>query len=265
VVRKVGAGVSRYKPGDLVHGEWKHRQTALVTEDKLYPIREEGDCETMVFTDPARFALAAIHDANIKVGDQVAIFGMGAIGLIAVQMAKLNGAGKVIAIDLVPERLKLAEELCADLTFDPVKCDVGVAIKEATGGYGVDVAMELAGSYTALQQAIRCVHQEGLVVTAGYYGDSSDHLDLAREWHHNRITLRSSMPVWNCSHRNQPMWNLSRIERVAINLLEERKLNVKPLIWERIPFEQASKAYELISNAPGSKAKILLTYDKQVN
>ena len=265
VVCKVGDGVSRYKPGDLVHGEWKHRQTALVPEDKLYPIREEGDCEIMVFTDPARFALAAIHDASIKLGDQVAIFGMGAIGLIAIQMAKLNGAGKVIAIDPIPERLKLAEELCADLTFDPEKCDVGIAIKEATGGYGVDVAIELAGSYAALQQAIRCVHKEGLVVTAGYYGDSSNHLDLAREWHHNRITLRSSMPVWNCSHRNQPMWNLSRLERIAISLLEERKLNVKPLIWERIPFEQASKAYEMISDTPGSKAKILLTYDKRVN
>jgi threonine dehydrogenase-like Zn-dependent dehydrogenase len=265
VVSRVGAGVSRYKPGDLVHGEWKHRQTALVMEDKLYPICDEGDCETMVFADPARFALAAIHDANIKLGDQVAVFGMGAIGLIAVQMAKLNGAGKVIAIDPISDRLKLAEELCADLTINPQKCDVGIAIKEATGGHGVDVALEIAGSYDALQQAIRCVHKEGLVVTAGYYGDSSNHLDLAREWHHNRITLRSSMPVWNCSHRNQPMWNLSRIERIAISLLEERKLTVKPLIWERIPFEQAYKAYEMISETPGSKAKILLTYDRWVN
>jgi threonine dehydrogenase-like Zn-dependent dehydrogenase len=265
VVSRVGAGVSRYKPGDLVHGEWKHRQTALVMEAKLYPICDEGDCETMVFADPARFALAAIHDANIKLGDQVAVFGMGAIGLIAVQMAKLNGAGKVIAIDPISDRLKLAEELCADLTINPQKCDVGIAIKEATGGHGVDVALEIAGSYDALQQAIRCVHKEGLVVTAGYYGDSSNHLDLAREWHHNRITLRSSMPVWNCSHRNQPMWNLSRIERIAISLLEERKLTVKPLIWERIPFEQAYKAYEMISETPGSKAKILLTYDRWVN
>jgi threonine dehydrogenase-like Zn-dependent dehydrogenase len=265
VVSRVGAGVSRYKPGDLVHGEWKHRQTALVMEDKLYPICDEGDCETMVFADPARFALAAIHDANIKLGDQVAVFGMGAIGLIAVQMAKLNGAGKVIAIDPISDRLKLAEELCADLTINPQKCDVGIAIKDATGGHGVDVALEIAGSYDALQQAIRCVHKEGLVVTAGYYGDSSNHLDLAREWHHNRITLRSSMPVWNCSHRNQPMWNLSRIERIAISLLEERKLTVKPLIWERIPFEQAYKAYEMISETPGSKAKILLTYDRWVN
>ena len=137
--------------------------------------------------------------------------------------------------------------------------------RSSTGGKGVDVSIEIAGSYAALQQAIRCVHKEGLVVTAGYYGETNNHVDLAREWHHNRITLRSSMPVWNCSHRNQPMWNLARIEQVVINLLEEHKLNVKPLNWERIPFGQAAKAYEMISDVPGSKAKILLTYDKWEN
>jgi threonine dehydrogenase-like Zn-dependent dehydrogenase len=265
VVCKVGSAVSRYKPGDLVHGEWKHRQTALIPEARLYPIHEKTDCETMLFTDPARFALAAVHDASIKLGDQIAVFGMGAIGLIAIQMARMNGAGKVIAIDPLPARLDLAKELGADLTFNPRECDVGVGIKEATGGYGVDVSLEIAGSYAALQQAIRCVHKEGLVVTAGYYGDSSDHLDLAREWHHNRITLRSSMPVWSCSHRNQPMWTLARIERVAMRLLEEHKLVVEPLIWDRIPFQRAAEAYDLISATPDAKAKILLTYESSVN
>ncbi len=78
-------------------------------------------------------------------------------------------------------------------------------------------------------------------MTAGYYGDSNKPIDLAREWHHNRITLRSSMPVWNCSHRNYPMWDLPRVKQVAISMLEERKLVVRPLIWERIPFVHAAQ------------------------
>src|SRR4030095_9185754 len=91
------------------------------------------------------------------------------------------------------------------------------------------------------------VHKEGLVVTASYYGDRTTPLDLSREWHHNRITLRSSMPVWYCSHRNHPMWDLVRLERTAVSLLEEQKLNVKPLIGARIPFEGAAEAYDLRS------------------
>jgi threonine dehydrogenase-like Zn-dependent dehydrogenase len=126
------------------------------------------------------------------------------------------------------------------------------------------VAVEISGAYPALQQAIRCVHREGLVVAASYYGDQTGRIDLAREWHHNRITLRSSMPVWGCSHRWQPMWDFSRLERVAIKLLEEQRLQVSPLIGARFPFERAAEAYARIDAAPGGAVKILLTYEQQV-
>jgi threonine dehydrogenase-like Zn-dependent dehydrogenase len=260
VVLQVGPEVRTFQKGDLVHGEWKHRQTAIKTEAALYRIPDTVDEETMVFTDPARFALAAIHDAAIKLGDRVAVFGLGAIGLLALQMARLDGAAQVIAVDPIPERLELARQLGADLAINPEEEDAGMAIKQATGGWGVDVALEISGAYASLQQAIRGVHKEGLVVTASYYGDRTTPLDLSREWHHNRITLRSSMPVWDCSHRNQPMWDLVRLERAAILLLEEQKLNVKPLIGARIPFECAAEAYDLIDQSAGDKIKIILTY-----
>jgi threonine dehydrogenase-like Zn-dependent dehydrogenase len=105
------------------------------------------------------------------------------------------------------------------------------------------------------------VHREGLVVTVSFYGDEAGHVDLSSEWHHNRITLRSSMPAWGCAHRCYPMWDRARLERVAIGLLEEQKLQVKPLIGARIPFERAAEAYAMIDESPGDKVKILLTYD----
>lgn len=264
VVRQVGPEVRKLKPGNLVHGGWHHRETALLPEDALWPISDRRNCEIMVFTDPARFALAAVHDASIKLGDRVAVFGMGAIGMIALQMARLNGAQWVCAVDPIPGRLELARELGADLALNPGECDVGLSIKEATEGTGVDVAIEVSGVYAALQQALRCVHREGLVVAASYYADPGGRIDLAREWHHNRITLRSSMPVWGCSHRQQPMWNLSRLQRVAVGLLEESKLIVKPLIGARFPFAEAARAYALLSESPGPAVKVLLTYSDQI-
>lgn len=260
VILKVGADVRAFEPGDLVHGEWKHRQTAILKEAQLYRIPERVDGETMVFTDPARFALAAIHDAEIKLGDRVAVFGLGAIGMLVLQMARLDGAAQVIAIDPIPGRLEIARKLGADLTINPEEEDAGIAIKEATGGFGVDVALEISGVYASLQQALRSAHKEGLVVTASYYGNRTMPLDLSREWHHNRITLRSSMPVWDCSHRNHPMWDLARLERTAVSLLEDQKLSVKPLIGDRIPFERAAEAYALIDQSPKEKIKLILTY-----
>ena len=262
VVAEVGPEVRKLRPGDRVHGEWKHRQTAIKAEDALYPIADGVADETMPFTDPARFALAGVHDAAIKLGDRVAVFGLGAIGMLALQMARLSGAGQVLAIDPIPGRLRLAEELGADATINPMECEAGLAVKEITGDAGVDVAIEISGVYAALQQALRCVHREGLVVTVSYYGDQQGRVDLSSEWHHNRITLRSSMPVWDCSHRWQPMWDMARLERVAIGLLEEGKLRVGPLIGARIPFERAAEAYATIDQSPGDKVKILLTYDQ---
>jgi threonine dehydrogenase-like Zn-dependent dehydrogenase len=260
IVVKTGPAVRRFRPGDRVHGEWKHRETIIRREDQLYPVSDQSDEETMVFSDPARFALAAVHDAAIKLGDRVAIFGLGAIGMLAMQMARMNGAVQVIALDPIAGRLALAKELGADLVVNPAETDAGRAIKEATAGKGVDVAIELSGAYAALQHAIRGVYKEGLVVTASYYGDQAGRADFSREWHHNRVTLRSSMPVWECSHRCQPMWDLARLERTAVSLLSEARLEVKPLIGARFPFEKAAEAYAIIDGAPAEKIKILLTY-----
>ena len=93
IVLQVGPEVTRFKPGDLVHGEWKHRETILKQEDLLYPVCSQVDAETMLFSDPARFALGAVHDAAIKLGDRVAVFGLGAIGMLALQMARFEWSG----------------------------------------------------------------------------------------------------------------------------------------------------------------------------
>lgn len=260
VVRRVGPAVRSLRPGDAVHGEWKHRETVIKPEGVLYRIPPGVDGETMVFSDPARFALAAVHDAQIKLGDRVAIFGMGAIGLLAVQMARLNGALHVLAVDPIARRRELALQVGAQAALDPSADDVGLVIKEASGGQGVDVALEISGVYSALQHAIRCVRREGLVVTASYYGDAVGRVDLAREWHHNRVTMRSSMPVWGCSHRCYPLWDMERLERTAIALLEQGHLAVEPLIGARIPFARAAEAYTLIDQSPADAVKVVLTY-----
>ncbi len=259
VVRAVGPNVQRWRVGDLVHGEWKHRQTAIKPEAALYPVPASADGETMVFTDPARFALGAIHDAALKLGDRVAIFGLGAIGMLAAQLARLNGATEVIVVDPIPARLALAKQLGADVAVNPLEADAGLAIKQATGGVGVDVAVELSGAYSALQQAVRCVQREGLVVAASYYG-AAGQVDFSREWHHNRITLRSSMPVWGCTHRNHPLWDLARLESTAMGLLASQALKVAPLVGARVSFERAAEAYALIDKPGSDCIKVVLTY-----
>ena len=259
-VIEVGEGVTRYRVGDRVHGGMPHRPTNVARADQLFPLRGNMSPETAVFTDPAIFALNAVHDADIKIGDIVAVFGLGAIGLLAVQMVKLAGAAEVFAVDMLAARRELAWRFGASNVMDPAQGDVALEVKRRTGNKGADVALEISGSYAALHQAIRCVQIGGLVVAASYYTGNASALSLGAEWHHNRPTLKSSMAVWGCPHRSSPLWDLDRLERTAIDLLEQGKLTVESMITRRVPYREAAKAYELIATHPDEVLKVVFTY-----
>jgi threonine dehydrogenase-like Zn-dependent dehydrogenase len=259
-VVEIGSQVKKFRVGDRVHGGFAHRPTNVCNEDDLYPLKKGMKPETALFTDPAIFALQAVHDAQIKVGDEVAVFGMGALGLLAVQIACMNGAEQIYAVDMIGKRLELAQLFGADTVLDAGQCDAGLEIKERTDGRGVDVAIEISGAYPALQAAIRSVHPGGLLVTASYFKGYGDQLQLGAEWHHNRLTLISSMPVWDMPHRKYPMWDLKRIESTAIHLLESGRLITDPMIGMRFPYDQAADAYRLIDEHPEAAVKVLLDY-----
>jgi 2-desacetyl-2-hydroxyethyl bacteriochlorophyllide A dehydrogenase len=258
--------VSRFAVGDLVHLPFRHRQSHVFHEDseaalgRLSPLPKGFLPEQGIFLALAGVALQAIHDAHIKLGDSVVVFGMGVIGLLAVQLAKLNGATWVAAVDPLKSRRDLALGFAADATYDPAEEDVAYAIKASTPYRGADVAIEFSGDYNALNDAIRVVQMGGTVVAGGFYRGGGTPLMLGAEWHHNRVTLLSSMGVWDCPHRDHPTWNRERIHQAAVELVATGKLSTDGLITHRIPFEKAAEAYQLIESQPEEAIKVILTY-----
>jgi 2-desacetyl-2-hydroxyethyl bacteriochlorophyllide A dehydrogenase len=266
-VVQVGPEVTSFQAGDLVHLPFSHRETHTFAQGDrtnygvIAPLPAQLTPERAAVLALAGVALQAIHDAHIKLGDRVAIFGLGAIGLLAVQLARLNGAAWVVAVDPLPARRALAETFGADRSLDPTACDVGWEIKSASPHRGVDVAIEVSGQYPALHEAIRSVRMAGTVVAAGYYQGEGTALRLGEEWHHNRITMISSMGVWSCPHRDYPAWDRERIHQVAADLLASGRLRTDGLITHRIPFERAAEAYQLIDQRPAEVVKVVLTYE----
>jgi len=255
----VGPAVTTVRPGDRVVAWARHRHSSAVSEDQVIPLPpgvrpEEGVCTTL-----AAVALTAAHDAGIKIGDSVAIFGLGAVGLFTVQMARLSGAGHIYAIDLLPDRRQRALALGADEALDPAHEDAAFYIKAGTRG-GADVSIEASGSYHALHQALRCAHTAGLVVTLGFYQGGGTPLALGEEWHHNRLTMLSSMGAWGCPHRNHPMWDTDRVRRTVLDLFAKGKLDAMSLVTHRFPFLEARQAYELIDRDPNACLKAVLEY-----
>ncbi len=265
-VTEIGTDVTTFQVGDLVHLPFGHGQThtfdasVQTMHGPIKPLPAGFNPDRAVVLSLAATAIQAVHDARIKAGDRVAVFGLGVIGLLTVQLAQLECAGWIGAVDPMPARRALAREYGADRLLDPNACDVGLEIKATSSFRGADVAIEVSGRYSALHQAIRCVRVGGTVVAAGYYQKGATSLHLGEEWHHNRVTMVSSMGVWWCPHRDYPAWDVERVRATAVDFLATGRLKTDGLITHRIPFERAAEAYELIDKQPEETIKVVLTY-----
>jgi threonine dehydrogenase-like Zn-dependent dehydrogenase len=128
IVVEKGDGVRRFSVGDRVCGYGGIRETQVLdTEDNpfLLPVPEGMPWKSALCLDPAQFALGGIRDGRVRLGDRVAVFGLGAIGAIAAQMAKVAGAEYVALVDPIQKRRDAAVAVGPDAALDPLCEDVG--------------------------------------------------------------------------------------------------------------------------------------------
>jgi threonine dehydrogenase-like Zn-dependent dehydrogenase len=282
VVSEIGGNVERFRVGDRVFGHFPIRETQTADESQADPMPPGLTDEAAVCLDPVVMALA-IRDANIKLGDSVAVFGLGAIGLVTIQLAHLAGAARVIAVDPLGNRRELAQELGADDVIDPAAGDgdVGMEIRRLTGdapkspppraqtrligGYwerptqttqlGVDVAIETSGSVAALHQAIRATRFGGAICMISFYGRDATGLYLGDEFHVNQLQLISarseSLPL-----RDAPGWTLDRMVRLGLDWLAIGRINVNGIVTPIVSFEESVDAYRAIDEHPEQSIKL---------
>jgi threonine dehydrogenase-like Zn-dependent dehydrogenase len=253
-VVELGPQVSRLKLGDRVFSYGPLRQEQVWPETvRLLP--QGVPWQAAVCLDPTDFALGAVRDGHVRLGDAVAVFGMGAIGLIALQLAKLAGAHPVIAVDPLPLRRRVAGECGADLVLDPSACDAGLEIKKATAKRGADVCIEYSGHHLALQAALRGVAYNGTVVAGAWPGVYPAGLDLGAEAHFNRPRIVFSRA---CSEPNpeHPNWNEGRLFEVAWRLLCEGRLKSEAMVHPVVGFDELLVEYPKIATHPGENIKL---------
>jgi 2-desacetyl-2-hydroxyethyl bacteriochlorophyllide A dehydrogenase len=248
-VEEVGCEITDVRLGDLVWLDRPHRSEHVVTAaEALAGLLPEGiTARQAVFLALGRVALGAIHDAHIKVGDNVAIFGLGTIGQILVQLARLSGAAKVFAVDFSSKRRSAASRFGGI----PIEAgaDAGRAIKACIGGTGVDIAIEASGSYQGLHTAVAACGINGTVVVVSSYTGEASGLRLGDEFHRNGIRMISSMTVNGVPHADAPRWTLDRLNTVTRDLLRFRTIDVMPLLTHTFHITEAARAYQLIADS----------------
>ncbi|MEV1168284.1 zinc-binding alcohol dehydrogenase [Nonomuraea sp. NPDC049784] len=246
--------------GSIVWGIWGHRAEAVVPAEKLvgHVLPPGADPLTGVFARVGAIALNAVHAADVHLGDQIAIFGQGVIGLLATRLAVLSGA-RVLAADAIPDRLELARKFGAAEVIDVRAGSVAEYMRKRIEG--ADSVIELSGTHQGLHEAIRTVRKGGRVVAAGFYQGDGVGLRLGEEFHHNQVQLVSSqiggVASW-LAHR----WDVERLQRTFMALVHEGQVEVGDLISHVVPVERAAEAFDLIDKHQSEVLQLVFTFEE---
>lgn len=260
-VAELGEGVGDVALGDLVYGVWGHRSSHIVAAEYARGRKQPGGLEPIlgIFSQIGAIALNGIHDAAPRIGETVAIFGLGVPGQIVAQLAKGSGV-TVIGIDLIPGRLELARSSGAvDIAVDGREGQVAERIRELTEGRGADVAVEVSGSTRALHEAIRSVAYSSKVVALGFFQGDTQGLFLGEEFHHNRVNIVCSQ-ISGIAPELSYRWDRERLARTAMRLQAEGLLDLKPLISQVYPVEQAAEAFRVLDEEPEGALQVVLDF-----
>jgi threonine dehydrogenase-like Zn-dependent dehydrogenase len=247
---ELGVGVAGLSIGQRVWGTWGHRTDRVVGADYARGRLLAPHVEPIlgIFSRIGAIALNGVLDAQINLGETVAVFGMGVVGQLVAQLARLSGA-RVVVVDLIDSRLDLARRLGAHVTIDGRARSAAEAIKELTGGRGADICIEASGAPAALNEAIRACAYSAKVVAMGFFQGEARGLFLGEEFHHNRIDLVCSQ-ISGVSPALKYRWDALRLSTVFMDLVADARLDLKPLVSHVVPFAEAASLFELIDKRP---------------
>lgn len=257
VGRVIEAGTaSGYAGGELVFARFPHQEvyTVRVDPELLYRLPEHADPVHAVFGNLLDVAVNAMLDVPVRIGDVVVVYGLGVVGSFCAQLAKRT-AGRVIAVDPIASRRRLAASFGIDDTVHPD--DAPALIAERTGGRGADISIEVSGAPAALQPAIEGTGFEGTVVVVSWYGTKPVTLTLAPAFHMRRQRLVSSQ-VCAMGSGLAPRWDIARRMEVVWDVLPT--LHPDELITHRVPFDEAPRAFDLFDEQPDDVLAVVLTY-----
>ena len=203
----------------------------------MQEIPESVSFEEAAITEPLACVLHGVEQANVKLGDTVAIIGAGPIGLLHLLTVKKMGAGRTIMIDLVDERLGFAEKLGADATINSRRENVEARIKELTGWYGADVAIEAIGLPATWEQALKLARKGGTVLEFGGCPPRTEVKLNAEMLHYGELTVMGTFHTTPLHFRK------------ALNLIAARTIDVRPLVTRKMKLENIKEAFETLSTS----------------
>ncbi len=260
IVLEVGEGVYDIQPGDRVASNGPHAEVVCVPRNLCAKVPDSVSDEQASFTVLGSIALEALRLAGPSLGEKFMVFGMGLIGLSAVQLLRANGC-EVMAVDVNPRRLELAESFGA-ATVNAAAGDPATAADKWTGGNGVDGVLIAASAKKdqIIHQAAQSCRKRGRIVLVGVVD-----LDLRRsDFYEKEISFQVSCSYgpgrydekYEQGGQDYPIgyvrWTERRNFQAVLSAMQSGRLSVENLITDRFGLDDAVSAYDKIENDPDS-------------
>jgi len=274
-VLKLGEGVTRFQVGDRVAcmggGYALHASHAVVPVNLAVPIPEGVSFEEAAFCHLAATALHAVRRAEPRFGENFAVSGLGLVGQLSVQFAKLSGT-HVVGLDRFPKRLEVALASGADAAFNVAESDPVPRVVEFCRGHGLDAAIiAFGGDGTAaakqlyeMMKPAPDTHRWGRIVVVG---GATITMNLAAGL--GNVDIRSSArpgpgyhdDAWEHGADYPPVfvrWTTQRNLEESLRAMAEGALRCKPLISDVFPLDEAPAACEKLVSSPAEALGVIL-------
>jgi 2-desacetyl-2-hydroxyethyl bacteriochlorophyllide A dehydrogenase len=231
-----------------------HQDLFLAAEEDLVELPAGLPFEDGVFLATMETALGVVHDACVRLGEEVLVVGQGVVGLLVAELLLRAGARRVITVERHELRRDASRRLgCVALAAEEVGLEE--RIMGLTGGRGVDVAVDVCGTDPGLQLGLDTLAFEGTLVVASWHGNRPVALELGSAFHRRRLRLRSSQ-VSRLDPAREGRWSKRRRVELVLELL--RDLRPSRYITHRFALGSAQEAFRMLAEHPEQTIQVVL-------
>jgi len=264
VVEASGQGVTHIRPGDRVVCFGYHAEYVEVDAEYCARLPDTLSDESATLAVLSVTTMHAIRRAAIEYGDCVVVVGLGVVGILAGQQAKLAGASHVFGVDINPWRCSKAIEFGLDRAINPTYDQALQEILKTTDGIGADVVIEAAGVPPSFENSLLYARDRGRVVILGYHTLPVQFIP-GEEFFYKELTILATRAAGPQSGLPVPYvrWTGDRNLELAVELLASGRIQVEGMITHRFPYHEAQNAYDLIDQSKENFLQILLNWHKE--
>ena len=249
--------------GDRIATAAGHASHALARADRCWKVPDRLVPEEAVYFNLASIALQGVRKARLELGEPALVLGLGLIGNLALQLARLQGAFPVIGLDLDAGRRAMASRCGADIVLDPSAAGTPEAMAGATDGRGPSVVIEATGSAEAVNEALALAAAHARVVLLASTRGVTE-ANFYRDVHQKGLTVLGAHASTVPPHDSSPgYWTRGDDTRTALRLLAAGRLEVAALTSERFAWREAPRAYDVLASWRKDVLGMLMRWDEE--